>query len=110
MAATIGEKNTMLNKIKVYLFPTLVSLLSIMIWRDVTELRSDVKMLLAQANVDKTEIENLKKNIEMLNGQVFKTVLQTVTKNYELFDIFILHDKYFKHEDIFDIEKYLPKS
>jgi uncharacterized membrane protein YgaE (UPF0421/DUF939 family) len=42
-----------------------------LIWRDVSDLRSDVKSLLAQSNVDKTRIEILEKQVQMLDQAVF---------------------------------------
>lgn len=102
--AISNEKN-LVNTLKLYIFPTLVTILSFMIWRDITELKSDVKMLLAQSNIDKTEIENLKKNVELLNNQIFKSVVNTIVPTN-----IVLVDKYFKHEEIFDIKKHLFKS
>lgn len=51
---------------KVWIFPSLVSLLGLLIWNDVNEIKSDVKALMAQSNVDKTRIDNLER-------QVYKT-------------------------------------
>jgi hypothetical protein len=48
---------------KVWIFPGLVSILAMMIWNDVTEIKSDVKALMAQSNVDKTRIDNLERII-----------------------------------------------
>jgi hypothetical protein len=48
---------------KVWIFPSLVSILAMMIWNDVNEIKSDVKALMAQSNVDKTRIDNLERNI-----------------------------------------------
>jgi hypothetical protein len=48
---------------KVWIFPSLVSVVAIMIWNDVNEIKSDVKALMAQSNVDKTRIDNLERNI-----------------------------------------------
>lgn len=91
------EKNSaILASIKAYLFPTLVTILAMMIWRDVSELRSDVKSLLAQSNIDKTKIENLERSFY---GPGRKVSLQ----DDEIDKI------YFKHEDIFDVKKYIPK-
>ena len=50
-----------LRAIKVWIFPSLVSLVSLLIWSDVNEIKSDVKMLMAQSNVDKTRIDNLER-------------------------------------------------
>lgn len=98
----IDTKTSVMNGIKVYLFPTLVTILAMMIWRDVTELRSDVKSLLAQSSVDKTKIESLEKDVKMLEQAVFTKKL---TAQADLFNV--EHDKYFKHEEVFDIKKHL---
>lgn len=51
------------SKIKAWLFPSLVTILAALIWKDVSELKSDVKALLAQSNVDKTRIDNIEREI-----------------------------------------------
>lgn len=43
-----------------------------MIWRDVNELRSDVKQLLAESNSNKAKVENLERQVQQLNQAVFK--------------------------------------
>jgi hypothetical protein len=55
-----------INQFKTWIFPSLVSILGMMIWNDVNEIKSDVKALMAQSNIDKTRIDNLER-------QVFKT-------------------------------------
>ena len=77
------------------------------IWRDVNELRSDVKALLAQSNIDKTEIQNLKKEVDMLEQSVFN---KRITSSTQPIDFKTYRDKFFKHEEIFDVTKYIPKS
>lgn len=107
MSGTPTPKTSVSNALKLYLFPSLVTILAMMIWRDVSELRADVKALLAQSNVDKTEIQNLKRDVDMLNRQVFKTPVAATAHNMGNF--YVAHDQYFKHEEIFDISKYVPK-
>jgi hypothetical protein len=55
-----------LAQFKSWIFPGLVSILGMMIWQDVTEIKADVKALMAQSNIDKTRIDNLER-------QVYKT-------------------------------------
>jgi hypothetical protein len=95
-------KNSVANAIKIYLFPSLVSVLAIMIWRDVTELRSDVKSLLAQSNVDKTRIDNLTNDVKMLEEAVFNKKTRAHSSVY-----LPQHDPYFKPEEEYDVKKYL---
>lgn len=102
-----SPKQSAVNALKIYIFPTLVTILAMLIWRDVTELRNDVKALLAQSNIDKTKIENLEKDVKTLEQAVFN---RRLTASTEAVDLREYRDKYFKHEDIFDIKKYIPKN
>lgn len=95
-------KNSIGNSIKLYFFPSLVTVLAMLIWRDVSELRSDVKSLLAQSNIDKTEILNLKRDVEILNHRTFKPIGLNLNTFY--------HDSFFKHEEVFNIDDYLPDN
>lgn len=49
------------QSLKAYVFPALVSILGMMIWNDVTEIKADVKALMAQSNIDKTRIDALER-------------------------------------------------
>lgn len=51
------------NTIMTWLFPSLVSIIGYIIYQDVAEIKSDVKLLMAQSNVDKTRIDNLERII-----------------------------------------------
>jgi hypothetical protein len=97
-----SQKHNIGNAIKVYLFPSLLSILAMLIWRDVSELRSDVKSLLAQSNIDKTKIESLEKDVKMLEQATFNKKLVNLETVESL-----SYDKYFKHEEMFDIKKYI---
>jgi len=57
------RENTNIQSIKVWIFPTLLSILAMMIWNDVNEIKADVKALMAQSNIDKTRIDNLERII-----------------------------------------------
>lgn len=48
---------------KVWIFPSIVSILGLMIWNDVNEIKSDVKALMAQSAIDKTRIDNLERAV-----------------------------------------------
>ena len=51
------------NAFKVWIFPSLASAMALLIWNDVNEIKSDVKQLMAQSNVDKTRIDNLERQV-----------------------------------------------
>ena len=57
------QENPAIQAFKVWIFPSLVSLLGLMIWSDVSEVKADVKALMAQSNIDKTRIDNLERQI-----------------------------------------------
>lgn len=105
MSVNPTPKNQLGNTIKAYLFPALVTVLASLIWRDVNEMRADIKSLLAQSNVDKTDIQNLKRDIQVLEQAVFNKKITASTEGgtqpTKLF---------FKHEDIFDVKDYITKS
>jgi hypothetical protein len=48
-------------QIKAWLFPSIITVLAGIIWNDVQEIKSDVKSLMAQSNIDKTRIDNLER-------------------------------------------------
>ena len=55
------KENPAVNVFKVWIFPSLASAMALLIWNDVNEIKSDVKQLMAQSNVDKTRIDNLER-------------------------------------------------
>jgi len=57
------KDNPSIAAFKVWVFPTLVSLVSLLIWNDVNEIKSDVKLLMAQSNIDKTRIDNIERQM-----------------------------------------------
>lgn len=59
----MSQENPAIVAFKVWVFPSLVSLLGLMIWHDVNEVKADVKALMAQSNIDKTRIDNLERNV-----------------------------------------------
>ena len=114
MSGIPNPKNSVGNAIKIYLFPALVTILATLIWRDVTEMRADVKALLAQSNIDKTDIQNLKRDVQMLDQAVFskKIIAQLESKNTEdnkklPYNVVVYRDEFYKPEEEYDVTKYL---
>lgn len=71
------RENPSIAAFKVWIFPTLVSLVSLLIWNDVNEIKADVKLLMAQSNIDKTRIDNLER-------QLFKAASAPIAPTREL--------------------------
>lgn len=66
-----------IDKLKLYVFPGLASLLGLLIWTtvndikdDVAAVKADIKVLMAQSNVDKTRIDNLERQIYKATASV----------------------------------------
>ena len=59
----MATENSPIAAFKVWIFPSLVSLVSLLIWNDVNEIKADVKLLMAQSNIDKTRIDNLERQL-----------------------------------------------
>jgi len=57
------KTNPAIEAFKIWVFPSLVSILAMMIWNDVNEIKADVKQLMAQSNIDKTRIDNLERQL-----------------------------------------------
>lgn len=57
------KSNPAVESFKVWVFPSLVSILAMLIWNDVSEIKADVKQLMAQSNIDKTRIDNLERQV-----------------------------------------------
>ena len=99
----VQKTESTFNKVKLWIFPSVVTLLAMLIWRDVTEMRNDVKALLAQSSVDKTKIENLERDVRSLEQAVFnKKPIASLSIKEPLFMTML-----FKHEEIYDTTKYL---
>jgi len=54
------------DKVKLWIFPSLVSVIGLFIYQEIKEVKADVKQLLTQSSVNKTRIDNLER-------EVFKT-------------------------------------
>jgi hypothetical protein len=63
----MNQENSAIVAFKVWVFPSLVSILGLMILHDVNEVKADVKALMAQSNIDKTRIDNLERNVFKAN-------------------------------------------
>lgn len=57
----MATENPSIRAVKSWLFPSVVSVLAAIIWHDVNEIKTDVKQLMAQSNIDKTRIDNIER-------------------------------------------------
>lgn len=103
------KKDSLLNVVKLWVFPSLVTVLSLMIWRDINEMRADVKALLAQSNIDKTKIDNLEKDVKFLQDAVYKNRIGSTDSTIVYKPKLLFSKLYFKHEEIYNVDKHLKK-
>ena len=95
------SRESLLNGVKSWLFPSLVTILAMMIWHDVTEMRSDIKSLLAQSNIDKTKIDQLERDMRSVEQAVFnKKIIAMAEVKFP----YTYHITLFKHENIYNLD------
>ena len=59
-----------LSSFKAWLTPILMSILGIMIWHDLNEMKNDIKTLLAKDSANQIRIEQLEKDVDLLRKQM----------------------------------------
>lgn len=96
-------------RFKTWIYPSLVSILAAIIWHDVNEIKSDVKLLMAQSNIDKTRIDALEKQMDLINGQVFKTSILWTDRQRGVppHEQAVAYNREAKLEDELDVKKYI---
>lgn len=100
------EKNT-INIVKAWVFPIVLGVLAWIIKTDISEMKSDIKILLAQSNIDKTKIEHLESDVQALNKAVFKISRNTSNSSRREDSLVLAEVVYAKPEDVYDIKKHL---
>jgi len=70
------NQSKIISTIKEFLSPILLSIVGLFIWRDISEMRSDVKLLLVQQSADRIKIENMESDIAMLKSIVLQPTNQ----------------------------------
>lgn len=77
----MSTNSSIVNSVKVWIFPGMITVMSAMIWHDVRSMQDDVKSLLAQSNIDKTNIANVERRVTNLEQAVFFTKSQKTANN-----------------------------
>jgi hypothetical protein len=96
--------SSIINAFKSWIFPGLVTALATSIWYDVTQIKTDIRILMVQSNIDKTRIDNLERRVNNIELSIYiKPIVKTNTITG------VLPSKYFLKEEEMDINKYLKK-
>jgi len=64
-------RDQVISILKEWASPVLIGIVGMLLWRDVTEMRSDVKLLLVQQSADRVKIEQLETDMKMIKGYLF---------------------------------------
>jgi hypothetical protein len=64
----VAKKLTTIEQVKAWLFPIVLGIFGTYIWQDIREIKADVKLLMAQSNIDKTRIDNLERIVFQQNA------------------------------------------
>jgi hypothetical protein len=60
------------DKVKIWLFPSLISILGLMIWTDLQTIKSSVALNTSTSIVNKTNVENLQRRVDRLEVVIYK--------------------------------------
>lgn len=66
----MANESAPINALRTWIFPSVMSLVSLLIWSmvddiksDIADVKADIKVLMAQSNIDKTRIDNIERQI-----------------------------------------------
>jgi hypothetical protein len=68
-----ASTNNVVSQIKEWLSPFLISAIGMLLWRDLTELRQDVKNLLYQQSANEIKIAELEKDVDFLKSEFYNS-------------------------------------
>jgi hypothetical protein len=83
MSEQSNNSEATINTIKQWLYPSILSVLGLFLWRDISETRSDVKLILIQQSADKVRIQKVESEIEMLREYYLKQTDKPIRKQEE---------------------------
>lgn len=66
-------KEEVISILKEWASPVLIAIVGMLLWRDVTEMRADIKLLLTQQSADRVKIEQLEKDVDMLKEVILRS-------------------------------------
>lgn len=97
-----------IDKIKIWASPAILSVLGMMIWADLREMKQDVKRLLEVSSSQQARIESLEKDIALIKGNYFKRAANTEDNDNKGHLPFFI--PFAKHEETYSVEKEKEKT
>lgn len=73
-----------IRAIKEWLTPILTGIIGLFIWTSVSEMRSDIKLLLMQQSADKVRIDNIESDVTLLKSFVYQPSKDMNKKDKEM--------------------------
>jgi hypothetical protein len=68
MAEKLDNNDKVLQILKAYTSPILLTIVATFLWRDVSEMRSDIKILLLQQSANRVKMEVMESDIALLKA------------------------------------------
>jgi hypothetical protein len=93
-----------IDKIKIWASPAILSILGMIIWADLQEMKHDVKRLLEVSSSQQARIESLERDIALIKGTYFKRTSNEPNKEDKTLPFFM---PFAKHEEICDLKSQL---
>ena len=93
-----------IDKIKIWASPAIISILGMMIWADLREMKQDVKRLLEVSSSQQARIESLEKDLALIKGNYFRRASNEGELPEKQLPFFI---PFAKHEEICDLKSQL---
>lgn len=100
----MATSSSVITTVKNWIFPGLVSLATLSIINDLNQIKTDIRTLMAQSNIDKTRIDNLERRVSNVETSIY---LRPSTQQSNISAVF--PSKYFIKEEELDINKFLRK-
>ena len=91
-----------IDKIKIWASPAIVSILGMMIWADITEMKRDIKRLLEVSSSQQARIESLERDLSIIKGNYFKRTSNEEDVPKRKLPFFV---PFAKHEENYDVKR-----
>lgn len=96
-----------IDRIKIWASPAIVSILGMMIWADLREMKQDIKRLLEVSSSQQARIESLEKDLALIKGNYFRKASNENDVPEKKLPFFI---PFAKHEEICSLDEELRKT
>ena len=95
------------DKIKAWAAPILFSSVTWLLWQDISEMKSDVKKILAESEYRKAKIETIEEDVKQLKQSVYynKKTAYYDSNNKKNDNLVKIQSMYFINEDIYRLRK-----